>query len=102
MLLANITEIIFQVVFLLFLLLRSTSDITDCSNKFSGHVNSDTCSDSGYGVTDLTVAFCLVTSDHCNITNFLSSSKPKFMASIINNNIEITLLAIAYSFLRNG
>ena len=54
-LLANITEIIFQVVFLLFLLLRSTSDITDRSNKFFGHVNSDTCSDSGYGVTDLTL-----------------------------------------------
>ena len=54
-LLANITEIVFQVVFLLFLLLRSTSDFTDRSNIFSGHVNSDTCSDNGYGVTDLTL-----------------------------------------------
>ena len=54
-LLANITELVFQLLFLLFLLLRSTSDIIESYNKFSGHVNSDTCSDSGYGVTDLTL-----------------------------------------------
>ena len=53
--LANITELVFQLVFLLFLLLRSTSDIIDSYNKFSGHVSSDSCSDSEYGVTDLTL-----------------------------------------------
>ena len=54
-LLANITELVFQFVFLLFLLLRSTCGIIESYNKFSGHVNSDICSDSGYGVTDLTL-----------------------------------------------
>jgi len=51
----NITELSFQVVFLLFLLLRSTSDIVDHYYKFSGHVNSDICSDSKYDVTNLTL-----------------------------------------------
>lgn len=54
-LLVNITELVFQLVFLLFLLLRSTSDIVDRYYKFSGHVNSDICSESKYSVTDLTL-----------------------------------------------
>ena len=54
-LLANITELVFQLMFLLFLLLRSTSGIVDRYYRFSGHINSDTCSDSEYDVTDLTL-----------------------------------------------
>lgn len=54
-LLANITELTFQIVFLLFLLLRSTSDVIDRYYKFSDHVNLDACSDSDNDVTDLTL-----------------------------------------------
>jgi len=54
-LLVNITELVFQFVFLLFLLLRSTSDVIDSYYKFSGDINSDTCSASDHGVTDLTL-----------------------------------------------
>lgn len=53
--LANVTELIFQLVFLLFLLLRSTSDIIDHFHKFSTHDNSDSCSNNDYGVTNLTL-----------------------------------------------
>ena len=53
--LANITELIFQFVFLLLLLLRSTSDIIIRYHRFSDHVDSDTCSVSEYDVTNLTL-----------------------------------------------
>ena len=54
-LLANITELIFQLVFLLLLLLRSTSDVIIRHHRFSDHVDSDACSVSEYDVTNLTL-----------------------------------------------
>ena len=56
-LLANIAELLFQFVFLLLLLLRSTSEIIYRYHRFSDHANitSDACSDSEHDVTDLTL-----------------------------------------------
>ena len=54
-LIANITELIFQFMFLLLLLLRSTSDIIVRYHRFSDHVDSDACSVNEYDVTDLTL-----------------------------------------------
>ena len=56
-LLANITELIFQFVFLLLLLLRSTSEIIYRYHRFSDrdNITSDVCSNDEYEVTGLTL-----------------------------------------------
>lgn len=53
--LVNVSELVFQLAFLLFLLLRSTSDIIDRYYKFSGQINSRICSENNDAVTDLTL-----------------------------------------------